>query len=186
MESTGAGADLPSLCPVVPSSVPVLPYVPQQGFCVLVRTYSGHYHFPPTFLALLMENSSPPKVFFVLTDRSSSAEEARRIVRAANEREGREVAVLLNVTATEAKREFPPLGTADDFGYAYTDAALRVLTTQHSQECRFLTVTNGDNIYSSGAFDRIHMEVVAGYQLISWSFVSHHRREPATGRRAQR
>lgn len=171
--SAAADSECDAPLKLVPSS-----YVPTTGFCVLARTFSGHYTMLPTFIDLLMQNESPPKVFLVLTDSTSSREEIARIVTAVNLYQGKKVAVVLNVTTADALLEFPALGNDADFGYAWTDAALRILTAHrtYSKECHFLIITNADNIYTRGAFTRIYSEVQLGYQLVSWSFVSHHKR----------
>ena len=163
----------PLSSPLPPTPLPA--YLPSHGICILARTYPTHYPFLPTFLSLLTFNTHPPRVFLVHTaNDTGGVDPLRAIADDANRRHHLGLASVLDVTWDSARRRYPDMDRVESFGYVHTDLAMELLADEHAAECRYVVITNGDNIYASHFVDRVELLTAQGYELIGWSFVSHH------------
>ena len=156
---------------------PAVPdYSSPMRFCMLVRAYRLNFHYVPTLMALLRHNTHPPNVFFIASDANSSLAELRRWVDRGNREAGFRFGHTLNVSKETAKLDFPDLDTVKEYGYAYTDAALNILTesAEYREQCHWMLISNADNIYGSYFLDRVEVEMAKGYQLIGFNMISHY------------
>ena len=143
---------------------------------MLVRAYRLNYHYVPTLMALLRHNTHVPNVFFHPTDANSSLTDLQLWVDRANREAGYRFGHVLNVTAEAARRDFPELGRRQEFGFAFTDVGMDLLTSEprYTAMCRWMLITNVDNIYSSYFLDRVEQEMARGFRLIGFNMVSHY------------
>lgn len=161
--------------------------------CVLGRTFQGQYPVIPTFLASLSHGSVPLKLLLLITDHLSPREELEHTVRDLSALLGcpEFATVLPGVTQkdadaqrarhlTQALLERCPDGCMD-WGYAFTDAALDNLfgpnNSANRYGCRWLLVTNTDNLYATGFTSSLAPYMYGGgpegpADLLGWDFSS--------------
>ncbi|KAI9033092.1 hypothetical protein DFJ74DRAFT_753794 [Hyaloraphidium curvatum] len=162
--------------------------------CAVVRSFHRHLSFLPTFMSALSHGSVPFKLFFVVTDPATDRAEFGDAVGAyAGGVLGcPDFAQVLTISEEEALavvgRELDPLlprlkclnGTCWDRAYAFTDAALDALlgaaNDRNPHGCRWLLVTNGDNLYATAFADQLRNWMDGGgpgaADLIGFDFVS--------------
>ena len=157
------------------TSQPLPPYIPSSGICVLARVDDVHSSLISAFISVLALNQRPPRIFFVATARDSDVDELRAIVQQTNQLHQLALSSVLSVTWAAAKRLYSDLDEVESFGYVHTDLAMATLTEEHP-ECRYLSITDTDYIHSPHLLDRVELLTALGYELIGWSFVSHHPR----------
>ena len=174
---------LTSFTPSTPPPPPLTSYQSPTGVCVLVRVYQRNYHYVPTFMSLMSHNTHVPNVLFHVTDVNSSVADHQSRVDKANRDAGFEYGHVLNVTAEAVRRRFPELDRVKEFGFAFTDEAMEVLTSEgkYQRMCQWLLITNVDNICTSHFLDRVEQEMALGYQLIGFNTISHYNRIECCG-----
>eukprot|EP01032_Pedospumella_encystans_P009126 gene9127-10773_t len=124
--------------------------------CLLVRTFSMHgkaghekaraivYDVKKLALSLLRQTSPHWEAYFFVTDDQPFDGELQEILKTFGD-------IRLKFLAVDKK--FRPAYTVRDAGYTATDEALRFVQTQ--TQCKWLSVTNGDNLYGSEVFANI-------------------------------
>ena len=137
-----------TLTPPPPSPpTPIPAYSSSTGVCILVRAYNKYYSHIPTFMSLMQHNQHPPHLFFNPTDTNSSVAELARLVEKGNRAAGYAFGHVLNVTEDAARRDFPELNQVQEFGYAFTDVSMDMLTSepQYRGMCQWIMITNVDS-----------------------------------------
>ena len=171
--SSPAPSSLLLLLPPPPPPEPLPAYLPSNGICILARCYDAQYSFIPTFISLLTFNAHPPLIFFVNTEKEGNLTTLHRILADANAHHNLSLAHPLDISWDQATAVFPQMDSVPSYGYVHTDLAMTTLADAHP-ECTYVTITNSDNMYSRGWLDKVELQIAAGYELIGWSFVSHH------------
>lgn len=130
-----------------------------------------------TFLFSLAANKVPPQVFVVITDTDRNHTNPQAHINLVNSFLGLQMAQILPIYAEDAAA-INPDDFSSDFGYAYTDAAINYLISHNLEyNCKYLLVTNGDNLYRSKFIDDyLQPEMDQETQMIGFNFISHHDR----------
>ena len=165
-----------------PSNIYLKQFPVEQPLCVIARTYPDQFDYLATFLMSMSQNSIPPKIFLVVTDTSmdtfKSISVAQKHVDFVNNFLGYKLSEIVPIQEKEAHDLNPNYKT--DFGYAYTDAAInKLLLEREKHKCKYLLVTNGDNLYRKQFFDDyLSAEIANQVDMIGFNSISHHARFP--------
>jgi hypothetical protein len=158
------------------------PFPIEQPLCVIARTYPDKFDYLATFLMSMSQNSIPPKIFLVVTDtsndKSKSINVAQKHVDFVNNFLGYKLSEIVPIDEKEVKDLNPNYKT--DFGYAYTDAVInKLLLEREKHKCKYLLITNGDNLYRKQFFDDyLSAEMANQVDMIGFNFITHHARFP--------
>lgn len=137
------------------------------SLCVLVRVYYRQISYLPVFALALSQSGFPNiRLYIINTGKNTDSQLLLDTINLINSIVRRaDYAVLLDV------------GTPvdNDFGYTLTDRALVYLYEQYEKSpsiCKYIVLTNGDNLYSQylGKHALPHMH--AKKDIIAWDFVS--------------
>jgi len=124
--------------------------------CFLVRTSSGqdpvhaaHSAFESMdlnsmIISLLRQTNTHWTAYFFITDRVPFLDRLRKILNDFDD-------VRLKLVALSRKQQ--PAFSKLDAGYTATDAALNAV--RNNRACRYVSITNGDNVYGSDLVNRI-------------------------------
>lgn len=169
-----------------------------NNVCMLVRTFAGQLAFLPTFLANLAHGSVPLKILLLPTDATTPRLELQRIVNSTLNYLGcPNLAKVLDIPQSAAlslrqkyvapaaatggcRSDNPTVEPCSDAGYAYTDAALDVLfgsdNSRNGENCDYLILTNGDNLYSTSFLSHLLPWMYNGEHgpadVITWDFTT--------------
>ena len=137
----------PSPSLLLPPLPPLPAYSSPTNTCILVRAFHKYYDHIPTFMSLMRHNAHPPNLFFNPTDSNSSVAELARRVERGNREAGYAFGHVLNVTEEVARAHFAKLNEVAEFGYAYTDASMDMLTElpHYRSMCTWIMITNVDS-----------------------------------------
>jgi hypothetical protein len=140
-----------------------------------VRTFQKQYDYLTiTLLSLSYNLQSNLRIYIVLTDDTSSVEDAHAISIIVNNLIGENIVSILPITSHDAYLIRNDNET--DFGYGHTDAALNYLSKNGTTEqCHYFLITNGDNLYTkSFVDDYILKDMNEDYDIIGFDFISHY------------
>jgi hypothetical protein len=136
--------------PVTNTTAPLFKSGQKSGptLCVIVRTFQKQYDYLTiTLLSLSYNLQSNLRIYIVLTDDTSSVEDAHAISIIVNNLIGENIVSILPITSHDAYLIRNDNET--DFGYGHTDAALNYLSKNGTTEqCHYFLITNGDNLYT--------------------------------------
>lgn len=137
--------------------------------CVIVRTYEDQIEYF-TALAFTLRNSGFKniRVYVINTDTRTNITRLRETLNFINTHTGEDFVEFI---------DFGSMPSKNQHGYGVTDQALQYLYDLYAkdpQQCRYLLVTNGDNLYSNSLAKYVIPHISKSIDIISWGFVSHY------------
>ena len=147
-------------------------------FCVIVRTVIFHQSKLYALMMSLLTNRPPSlQVFLVNTD-ASPFPSLQDMTEHANHMAGsqifHDVTHLFN--ASSARDRFGDVNF-DRYGFVVTDMVMEHIL-QLPDQCEYLLITNGDNLYGNGFFPAVWEKIREGFNAIGVHFISHYEWAP--------
>lgn len=142
----------------------------KMKLCVITRIYGPQLGYFPVFASSLLHNTEIHiRILVVNTDKHTDLSLLSSTIDFINELSNQVDAVRL--------LDFGSPPSVNTYGYHGTDQALRYLYNEYENRnniCDYLTVTNGDNLYSNDFGKTILPHMQNRIEMIAWTFSSHY------------
>ena len=144
--------------------------------CVEVRTYAKQRRVIDALLIAIVTQYATPHVTLetILVNTEDDGDYSRHLSQIATKYSQHSTPVSV-LSPSESKLK-PIRFRVRDYGYGKTEWALQVLLASKAHNCTHFLFTNGDNYYIPSMLQTVAPDLLAGYGIVAFDFITHHPR----------